>query len=411
MFRVENNTKSIKRFILWENKFLINENIVKNISKKLLENLSNTYNSFIENFQWENPLNTVGFIYKNRLLESYSISKAEYSKLTIDEAKEVFDKWLKDIDYKKEKDYEKLELLRINETQSYLESFDEEFDIDIICDIHRRLTFWLDWFKDSVSWFLEYNQWELRKKNNVLWVWNYKPVDYNDVSKSLDKICMKFLNRKRLKLEDIFKFHVLLYSIHPFQNWNKRLCRTLESFLLKKHRFQDEFSSMNLFYYKFSEEFIQNFSNSLLSKNLSPFINLENTFFINSKLDVISNIIREQYLEWIKDIKINKNEWIIMKEISRTGILNYSTLRFLINDKMSEQTFVNNTKWLIDKWIIRKDNNWSYIVVDYSNKLDDFKELINTIQNNWFKVRKKYLLQIQDQETLLSINRDIMNSF
>lgn len=391
------------------------------------------YKEILNDFTWKFPQKISYFNYKSKLFESFAISKAEYSELSITEAKELYEiveshkdlEWLrKNIEENKDLtkgDYEKMEYILINKTLNYIDLIEQDnkfiFSLNTLIDLHKRLTNWLDIFQNVIKDFQPYNSWIFRTTDNIFWVWNYKPIPSIFIEDSLIGIVDK-INKPNLTLKEIISIHLELYSVHAFSNWNKRLCRTIESYLLKKHGYIDNNFNLNYFYFRFQEEFLNSFTFALNNKTYTSHINLVNSFYINSLLDIIWKVIQiENYEDLISNNPLNSNEKKILKKLCLTWVSNLSTLKLELPE-IIERTLINNLNLLNDKWIIIKENSIIsnkpiYKVSHYldNSKILFMKSLIDIIKSSWYKVRKQYLIQINDIDSVENMWNDFIKSF
>ena len=146
-----------------------------------------------------NPNIEKNLISKNELLASYAISKAEDSKLSLQEAQGVYNLILSDPNYdfirekleaKKKltnKDHDQLEFFNILKTFRNINR--EPFTIDdltplTIRELHTNLTKGLDIFKEYLSGFTVYKSGTWRD-NDLIRVGSYMPAPHPEIGKGV----------------------------------------------------------------------------------------------------------------------------------------------------------------------------------------------------------------------------------
>lgn len=237
-----------------------------NYKEKFCE-LDLTYFLDLENFINNNiqsiVKNSKFLITFSELYSAFAISKAEDSELIIAEAQEIqkesnlsqyalkiklavdsldstiIDTTGNEYQTQLKKLYNKLEFANILSTFRYvntdmflLKIKNEWFTPEIIIDLHTKLTGWLDdLFKwKGLSGYWKYASW-IPRKEDIVQVWGYLPEKAENIKLNLEQV--NNLTKSINSLDDVFQIHWLLYWTHPFNNWNKRLSRIIESVLLR----------------------------------------------------------------------------------------------------------------------------------------------------------------------------------
>lgn len=333
----------------------------------------------------------------SELYSSFSISKAEDSTLTLEEAVEIQknnmnDKYCLEIkasvknlnrlestyDDKVKKFYNKLEFYNILRTYKYAVS--DEFikkitwnglTIEILSQLHSLLTEWLDeifldkWIKN----FSHYSSGKLRSSDNIR-VGKNKPIQFNEITEEINKANKIFKNLN--SLEDIADIHAILYHAHVFHNWNKRTNRILEAIFLKILWFQ-WILNPNIGYHYQKKEYIDVLVNSVVWKNdtikmrdmLKSSIVLSWIYLVSREL----NLTILDFLRSKKDIKIFSifSNWIW--SYSTKELIDYFKKTYWFWESAFYARLAEEKK--IFKEMISETKDWKmniYSLVDIDNK-------------------------------------------
>lgn len=217
--------------------------------------------------------------------ESFAISTAEDSDLTLQEAKkiiispEIEARLIKYRDNKnlspKEK-YDRLESENVQSVEQRIQGIKfSELTIQILLNLHNDLTIGLDEYCKDVG-VSRYHPGELRSSDDtkVGKIRTYPPPNHTRIVHLLDLLIAELRGRKRIHLTDILEFHILLYAIHPFSNGNKRVARVLESMLLRQYGYSaDRTLSLAMYYGKKKSATSLFLMESLQQKDPTPFVN------------------------------------------------------------------------------------------------------------------------------------------
>lgn len=254
----------------------------------------------------------------------------------------------------------KMELINISRAIDYVDlSKNEELysylsenwlNIDVIIHIHKILTYWFD----EVMKFLEgrklYYPWILRNEYDKLFVWGTPVCSIDEMNKRLNTVFDKFW--KINSIYDVYEIHWILYSSHPFCNWNKRMSRIIENLLMNYYNFTDWLISTTGYYV------------------------LEKTY----SYELVENCIRSFNLEsWIKTAKIS------------TLISLYDDILFWIATDIKEildsdygEDWNNKypSKFCFNKWdIVRKLQE--DFKMEYAPAFEEAWEIINYLLSSW----------------------------
>lgn len=188
---------------------------------------------------------------------TFALTKAEFSELTREEAKEIYEKYQNTSLTAKEffdtlpeneeiqKKHDKVEYFNILKTIVYIRKDNQELynkvksdwiKSELLLKLHNLLTDSLDdLFLDKwVKHYSPYFQGTFRDKDNVVVGW-MRPGRASNIPNVLDDINK---SSKEVKtIEDIFRIHQDMYRAHLFFNGNKRICRCVEIILNNRYRF------------------------------------------------------------------------------------------------------------------------------------------------------------------------------
>ncbi len=217
--------------------------------------------------------------------ETYAISTAEYSELTEKEAESVFLTPETEARLKKYQDdevltdrqkYERLEFENIESVENNISPFGfKDITVGFIKKLHYDLTIGLDRYTKTVG-VSKYHSGSLRQSNSTK-IGKIRPItppDHKRIMEFLKLLLKEFSNRKQIGLKDILEFHVLFYTIHPFQNGNKRVVRLLESMLLHHYGYGAERTLSLAAYYDIKKDDSHFFLlHGLRKKEVTPFVN------------------------------------------------------------------------------------------------------------------------------------------
>jgi Fic family protein len=316
-----------------------------------------------------NPEIETNLISKNELFASFAISKAEDSNLTLDQAKRIYasiknNKQWNFINKKIEKnedltvtDYEKLEYYNIAKIFRKLNSDPfklEDLNINLLKEIHSELTVGLDIFDKHLMGFDLYYSGNLRKKDNIK-VGEYQPSPTKDLEKNIIDLITWLKND--FTITNIGVFHNALYALHPFSNGNKRLCRILEHILFRLIGLNSRnIYSTSYYYHQFKPKYYSRLLASLLKRDLTLFSSFIIESLAMSILGVYKTSIEVQRKQFINDFALDDDKALrILKPLIKEKTISYGNLYKRIKRKMSEQTFINILKELLEKGIIKKE--------------------------------------------------------
>lgn len=119
--------------------------------------------------------------------------------------------------------------------------------------MHKILTKDLDEYNHKS---LKYNSWIFRKNAVNLWIfpkkWENKNPPYLPPENPLKilKNLLDFINTENITISHLAIFHIIFYGLHPFQNWNKRVTRLLESALIQYYFDNKHLCVWMWFYFK-----------------------------------------------------------------------------------------------------------------------------------------------------------------
>lgn len=343
-------------------------------------------------------------ITKNELLASFAISKAEDSQLTLKEAKDVYNFVINNKDFyfvrKKlkrdqsltQKDYEKLEFFNIAKAFRYFSQ--NPFSIDdltpsFIKEIHRQLIIGLDMFTHLPE-FNVYKSGKFRD-NDTIRVGEYIPASCQTIEKGVIEL-IAFL-KKNKSISALAISHTALYSLHPFNNGNKRVCRILEHVLLrslglnKKNLF-----STSYYYHTQKTRYYKYLLYSLERKNLNHFISFILEAIVLSIISVVETSLEVKRSEYIDSNSSDSQIKNILKPLIKRKELQFKHLFKYAKAKMARQTFVTYLQKATKENIVskREVGRATYYSLNMSTPED---ETINT----WFHFAQKRLSYIPDE--------------
>lgn len=357
----------------------------------------------------------------NELYSVLSISKAEDSEITINEAleiqrnktlnkysekikNEVYNLDIKDKDYsyKLKKLYNKLEFANILAWYRYINNNDtlnkikeDWITLNILQNIHNIVTSNIDEiFKEKwIKNFYPYYSWKTRENNNIS-IWKYKPIDYKLLPLHIEQI-----NKQSIKINDIdtiFRLHGHLYYSHFFNNWNKRTIRILEIWLLKNLWFS-WFLDPNIWYNLQKDNYIKTIVDySVWKREENKNIDLWKSSIILSALYILDKELRN-----LKNDILRKFKWVwfeILFLLVNWERIKSKNLKFLYEKKykkITEQWFykkldneINNSNWIIKREEVWKNVYYSLDLKD--EKIEELKEFFNAILGEYKKYNHSY---------------------
>lgn len=316
-----------------------------------------------------NPEIEKNLISKNELLASFAISKAELSSLTLPEAQEVYNLIISNSDYdfigdklkkgKKltQKDYDKLEFFNIAKTFRFYNQSNITFqDINsgLILEIHQRLTQGLDIFKQYLPDFTVYKSGRWRD-NDEIRVGEYIPSPYQEIESGVIEL-INWLKKNQTPT-GVTVFHTCLYSLHPFNNGNKRVCRVLEHLLFRQLGLNKKnLYSTSYYYHKEKPRYYKHLLYSLERKNLNHFVAFVQEAIICSMISVIKTSLEAKRSDYWNKKTTDATTKSIIRPLIKRKELQFKHLFKFIGKKMARQTFVTYLQKAVqDGIIIKKD--------------------------------------------------------
>lgn len=307
----------------------------------------------------------------NTLFTSFAISKAEYSSLTLTEARAIqknqdlssfahkiadeIKQTQKEYHYsaiiqkrKIKKLYEKLEFANISNTLSYIsqpkfiQKFKQErVSKDILLKIHTLLTQNLDslFLSHNLPNYYPYFSGKLRNQDSIN-VGGAYPLSYKKIPEALKQIRDKSFQIN--EIADVFGIHGGLYYSHFFFNGNKRVARIIEHLLLQIEGFNPEnvFSS-SVGYFLVQDQYINTLFQLIKNKDLARFTHFSHFALINSILFTVVN-----YITNIRQEFIQNNQLTDLKILEKQRPVQYKFLKqsFVQKTQKSEVSFVEFLK-------------------------------------------------------------------
>ena len=344
---------NIKRLALNEEKLLAADSVLASYEKTEID------------FHLEKALR-----FHNDFLTSFAISKTENSALTVEEAKELYreinnedgNKKLKLLKSKiakgktlTKKDHDRLEYYNIAKTlaESQNSGFKlADLNIDFIIGLHKQLTFGLDIFDGILEGFECYHSGKLRADDKTR-VADYQPAPYLEIKENLEELINWFkVNPSAINL---FIFHAALYSIHPFKNGNKRVCRVLESLILRAIGYnQKNLYSTSYYYHKHKDRYYKHLIDSIYKHNLTYFVSFASEALYFSALGVIVGVLQRKKSEFLENSGLDSDTIKLLKPLVKKGEVKFDRFYALAKRKVSKQTFINHLSESLDKGVILK---------------------------------------------------------
>ena len=327
-----------------------------------------------------NPNIEKNLISKNELLASYAISKAEDSKLSLQEAQGVYNLILSDPHYdfirekltsKKKltnKDYDQLEFFNILKTFRNINR--EPFTIDdltplTIRELHTNLTKGLDIFKEYLSGFTVYKSGTWRD-NDLIRVGSYMPAPHPEIGKGVIELIAWL--KENQTITGIAVFHTALYGLHPFNNGNKKGCRILEHVLLRSlHMNNKNLYSTSYYYHKQKARYYKYLLFSLERKNLNHFVAFVQEALVLSIIDVVKTSLEAKRLEYIGRQELEGQMALVLKPFIKRSELQFKSLVRITQGKIARQTLVTYLARAVEQGILhrRETGRVTYYGLDF----------------------------------------------
>lgn len=351
-----------------------------------------------------NPDIEKNLISKNELLASFAISKAENSRLTLQEAKDVYSLIISDPNYdfvgkklrakKKltQKDYDQLEFFNIVKLFRGLSQkpfLIKELTPKRILELHHRLTQGLDIFQKYLSDFTAYKAGKFRD-NDLIRVGSYVPAPHTEIEKGVDEL-ISYL-QKNQTINSIAIFHTALYGLHPFNNGNKRVCRILEHILLRSLGINGKnLYSTSYYYHKQKERYYKYLLYSLERKNLNHFVSFMIEALVLSIIDVVKTSLETKRSEFIERQEIAGPEKLVLKPFIKRGELQFKNLVRLTRNKITRPTLVTYLQKSVEQGVLQRreaGRNTYYTLTFESPETETL--------NKWLSFAKQRLPYIPD---------------
>lgn len=170
----------------------------------------------------------------------------------------------------------------------------------LIKDFHVSCTKWLDDMKSSSNQEeeLDYKPWEFR--DSIVYIqWKYQSPNFKNNLMVLQTILK---NTYKLKgLSKIVYFHLCFYTLHIFNNWNKRTTRVGE-YLLFKEEFLNYYTGLIWMWYYFyndSKTYFRMLSNVLTSYFTETTVKLFVSYYLKSFLEMIKISKKEMNIKYL----------------------------------------------------------------------------------------------------------------
>lgn len=356
-----------------------------------------------------NPDIERNLISKNELLASFAISKAEDSKLTLQEAQDVYNLILSDPNYDfireklkaKEKlthkDYDKLEFFNILKT--FRSQNQDLFTIDDLTplkirELHSSLTLGLDIFKEYIPDFTVYRSGNWRN-NNLIRVGSYIPAPHTEIERGVKELIDWLKDNKTIT--GIAAFHTALYGLHPFNNGNKRVCRILEHILLRSLNINNKnLYSTSYYYHKQKARYYKYLLFSLERKNLNHFVAFVQEALVLSIIDVVKTSLEAKRQEFIGRLELEGQMGLVLKPLIKRSEVQFKNLARITRGKIARQTLVTYLQRAVEQGILnrREAGRVTYYGLNF-----DASE-VETLQK-WLTFAKQRLAYIPDDVRLI----------
>lgn len=351
-----------------------------------------------------NPDIERSLISKNELLASFAISKAENSKLTLQEARDVYNLITSDPNYdfvakklklkKKlsQKDHDELEFFNIAKTFRGLNQ--SPFAIanltpEKIKQLHHELSQGLDIFKDHLSDFNIYKAGKFRD-NNLIRVGNYIPAPYIEIENGVEELIAYI--KKHQNINGIAVFHTGLYALHPFNNGNKRVCRILEHIFLRDLGLNSKnLYSTSYYYHKQKERYYKYLLYSLERRNLNHFVSFVLEALVLSIIDVVKVSLETKRSEFLGRLELKKQVKLTLKPFIKKGEIQFKNLARSSRGKIARQTLITYLQGAVAQDILHKREVGRTTYYSLNFEAPEEKML-----NKWLTFAKKRLIFIPD---------------
>jgi fido (protein-threonine AMPylation protein) len=304
--------------------------------------------------------------------------------------------------------HDKLEYYNISKTLDYIKDSNiweiikkKWINNEIILDIHKKLTIWLDeLFLGKLEWYDPYFSWEFRNENNIK-VWNKKVINFELIKEKLDKIYN--LTKNIFSLNEVFHLHANLYYIHPFSNWNKRVCRILEEIYIENLWINSSISASHWYYLHqrlYTKQIYQKTIRKQLFESFSDFgyasLIISWIYLLHNQLSAIKREIIKPYnleifknfIEWetLKTKDLEKEITKKLKISSRTFFIKLAKEKEVLQDLIEEEKIWRNIFYnlnLNDKKYLKIKNKIYELWAEYKKYNIAYSE-INFMKNYKF---------------------------
>jgi Fic family protein len=319
----------------------------------------------------------------NQMLASFAVSKAEDSNLTLKEAEDIYkviksgslgsnflflENKLKNGEKLDKKDHDKLEYGDIANGFNYFSEKGikiKDLSLDLILDIHNRLTIGLDVFADYLDNFETYRSGQIRNDNKTK-VGKYTPVNNSQIEENIKELIAWL--KKNPSAINVFIFHIALYAIHPFKNGNKRVCRLLEHYLLQDLGYNaKDLYSLSYYYHKEKDRYYKYLLESLIKHDFSHFTSLASEALYFSACGIIAQVLSRKKEEIIKNSGLDKETISIIRPLIKRSQANFTKLLALNKRKVSRQTLSNHLSLAVEKEILTKKRLGRNVFYSLSN--------------------------------------------
>lgn len=344
-----------------------------------------------------NPDIEQNLISKNELLASFAISKAEDSKLTMQEAQDVYNLLLSEKDYdfvgKKlkakvklsQKDYDQLEFFNIAKTFRKLNQDPlsiKELTPEKIKEVHRNLTQGLDVFEKYLSGFTVYRSGQWRDNDSIR-VGSYIPAPYEDIENGVEEL-ITYL-KKNPTVDGVAVFHTAFYGLHAFNNGNKRVCRILEHLLLRSLGLNNKnLYSTSYYYHKQKARYYKYLLYSLERKNLNHFASFILEALVLSIIDVVKTSLETKRSEFLGRQELEGQIRVALRPFIKRGEIQFKNLVKATKGKIARQTLVTYLQRAVDQDILikRETGRTTYYSLNFKTpELETFQKWLVFVKN------------------------------
>lgn len=306
-------------------------------------------------------------IAKNELLASYAISKAEDSRLTLEEAQNIqgLIKNNKELDFIVEKigkgekltnkDCDKLEFYNISKTFRHSNERRigvNDISLELIKEIHAELTKGLDIFVGHIAGFTPYRSGRWRD-NDLIRVGEYAPAQFKDIPGTVEELVNWF--KAAPTVGNVAIFHAALYAIHPFNNGNKRVCRVLEHILQRVVGLnRNNLYASSYYYHTEKPRYYKRLLGTLSRRNLDIFASFALEALTHSIIGVWQTSLEIKRRKFLDSFDLESGAEKILKPLVKRGELRFKNYYRLLKHKVSRQTFVNHLEEAVEKGTLKK---------------------------------------------------------